>query len=119
MDRPFVVLDKLSDVPYRIQKLPQTKPIVVHADHLKLYYGETPLAWQIDDVSDDEISHVSLNGDVEMFETDVHNDSNDIDVNIESDINDNENERGEILKTPPRRTRCGRPINRPLKYSPD
>ncbi|XP_063436328.1 protein NYNRIN-like [Mytilus trossulus] len=116
---PFVVLEKLSDVLYRIQKLPQTKPIVVHVDHLKLYYGETPLAWQIDDVSDDEISHVSHNEDVEMFETDVHNDSNDIDVNIESDINDNENDRGEILKTPPRRTRCGRPVNRPLKYSPD
>ena len=38
---PYVVLDKLSDVTYRIQETEQSAPDVVHHDMLKLYYPRT------------------------------------------------------------------------------
>ena len=40
-DGPFVVLQRLSDVNYRIQKSPQHRPDIVHHDMLKLYYSRT------------------------------------------------------------------------------
>ena len=45
MDRyegPFTVLDKLSDVTYRIQQSPAKKPKVIHHDRLKPYYPRNP-----------------------------------------------------------------------------
>lgn len=34
---PFLIVDKISDLTYKIQKTPQTEPISVHIDHLKPY----------------------------------------------------------------------------------
>ena len=43
---PYKVLTKVNDVNYQIQKTPQHKPIVVHADHLKSYEGQDiPADW--------------------------------------------------------------------------
>ena len=42
-DGPFLVITRLSDVLYRIQKGPKSKPKVVHHDRLKVY-PSTPLA---------------------------------------------------------------------------
>ncbi|CAC5395695.1 Retrovirus-related Pol polyprotein from transposon 297,Retrovirus-related Pol polyprotein from transposon 17.6 [Mytilus coruscus] len=42
---PFIVVNKLNDVIYRIQKGPKTKPKVVHQDRLKPYLGENVPVW--------------------------------------------------------------------------
>ena len=41
-DGPYVVLDKLSDVTYRVQLAPNKKPKVIHHDRLKPYYPRDP-----------------------------------------------------------------------------
>ena len=38
-DGPFLVITRLSDVLYCIQKGPKSKPKVVHHDHLKVYHS--------------------------------------------------------------------------------
>ena len=42
---PYVVLNKLNDVIYRIQEGPKCKPKVVHQDRLKPYNGENIPEW--------------------------------------------------------------------------
>ncbi|VDI21707.1 Hypothetical predicted protein [Mytilus galloprovincialis] len=42
---PYIVVNKLNDVIYRIQKGPKTKPKVVHQDRLKPYLGEDVPVW--------------------------------------------------------------------------
>ncbi len=42
---PYVVLKRLSDVTFRIQKGPKTTPRVVHYNRLKKYFGENPPTW--------------------------------------------------------------------------
>ena len=42
---PFYVLDVLSDVTYRIQETPKTKPKVVHFNRLKTYVGADMPDW--------------------------------------------------------------------------
>ena len=45
---PYLVLRKLSDVNYQIQRDENTHPIVVHVDQLKPYEGTTPpLDWRL------------------------------------------------------------------------
>ena len=44
-DGPYLVLKKLSDVVYRIQKSPKSKPRVIHFDRLKPYKGEERESW--------------------------------------------------------------------------
>ncbi len=44
-DGPYLVIAKLSDVVYRIQKSPQSRPKVVHFDRLKPYEGEKLNSW--------------------------------------------------------------------------
>ena len=44
-DGPYLVITKLSDVVYRIQKSPQSKPKVVHFDRLKPYEGDPLESW--------------------------------------------------------------------------
>ena len=39
---PYKVIDKLTEVTYRIQKTPDSTCIVVHVDHLKPYESDTP-----------------------------------------------------------------------------
>ena len=42
---PYVVLKRISDVVYRIQKTPQSKPRVIHHDRLRPYEGEAVPTW--------------------------------------------------------------------------
>jgi hypothetical protein len=39
---PYLVLEKLSDLTYKIQKDENTLPVIVHVDHLKPYLGRNP-----------------------------------------------------------------------------
>ena len=42
---PYVVTGKFSDVVYKIQESPKSKPKVVHHDRLKPYCGENTPTW--------------------------------------------------------------------------
>ncbi len=44
-DGPFLVIRRMSDVLYRIQKCPKSKPNVVHHDRLKAYRGPNTPGW--------------------------------------------------------------------------
>lgn len=37
---PFLIVKKISDVTYKIQESPRSKPKVVHSDRLKPYKGK-------------------------------------------------------------------------------
>ena len=43
---PWMVIDRLSDVTYRIQQGPSGKPKVIHIDRLKTYFGDIPKRWR-------------------------------------------------------------------------
>ena len=45
---PYLVISVLSDVVYRIQKSPRTKPKVIHADRIKPYLGPPLKSWITD-----------------------------------------------------------------------
>ncbi len=42
---PFLVLQKINDVVYRIQLSPRIKPKIVHHNRLTPYQGQTPPSW--------------------------------------------------------------------------
>ena len=43
---PYLVLNRLGEVNYRVQKEPNSTPITVHIDHMKNYgHGDTPEVW--------------------------------------------------------------------------
>ncbi len=42
---PFVVVQKIDDLVYRIQRGPRTKAKVVHINRLRVYEGENPPTW--------------------------------------------------------------------------
>ena len=44
-DGPYLVIKRISDLVYRIQKGPKSKPKVVHHDRLKAYRGSNPPNW--------------------------------------------------------------------------
>jgi tRNA A37 threonylcarbamoyladenosine synthetase subunit TsaC/SUA5/YrdC len=41
-DGPYKIIGKLTDVTYRIQKSPKSKPLIVHYNRLKPYKGKLP-----------------------------------------------------------------------------
>ena len=42
---PFIVIQKVTDVTYKIQKTRRSEPFVCHVDTLKLYEGDNPPTW--------------------------------------------------------------------------
>ena len=49
---PFKVITRLSDVTYRIQLTPRSKPKIVHFDRLKPFEGPNPASWpELDDTN--------------------------------------------------------------------
>ena len=42
---PFLIIERLADVTYRIQKGPRGRPKVVHFDRLKAYMPQLPGEW--------------------------------------------------------------------------
>ena len=81
---PFLVVKRITDLTYRIQKTERQKSLVVHVDHLKIYEGRNPVQnWVpleglegrvgeenlgIDQVPDDLILESNLD-DVDLTET--------------------------------------------------
>jgi hypothetical protein len=57
---PFRVINRLSDVTYRIQKSVKAVPKVVHFDRLKLYTGDNPPVWK-----DKETIQMEVNDDLD------------------------------------------------------
>ncbi|VDI48927.1 Hypothetical predicted protein [Mytilus galloprovincialis] len=109
---PYKVKAKLSDVTYRIQETPTAKDIVVHVDHLKPHFGNVPVTWLPPEIEDEiqsdesDIEPPLLDFHLSFDET--HETENDIPLNI--DVNP--------CTPSPRRTRCGRTVKKPTKYSP-
>ena len=52
---PFLVIKRLSDVTYRIQRSPRAKRKVVHFDRLKPYHGTNGVNWLEDDSGTPEV----------------------------------------------------------------
>ena len=108
---PFKIIEKFSDVTYKIKEKPESREFTVHVDHLKPYLGTVPLPWSNNtDISD---------GESEEFETPEpslnlsESELGPVDIPVEDDPCYNR------YKTPsPRKTRCGRAIQKPNKYSP-
>lgn len=107
---PYKILEKLTEVTYKIQETPDSRVIIVHVDHLKPYLGELPLAW-----------HQHLDSDVE---SETSNEACDPDLSIQ-ETSDDESLIQEAYHSPPIPripsplvTRCGRTVRRPTKYSP-
>lgn len=121
---PYFVEAKVSDVLYKIKLLPTSKSLIVHVDHLKPYAGRNvPDGWQ------SEIPDFNVNHETELDE------QSESDVDDELNLSDDHFESFEIAnhsfdtpKSPfsvqdgnpvtPKRTRCGRQVKKPLKYSP-
>ena len=78
---PFLIVTQLSDVVFRIQASPRSKPMVVHADRLKPYEGEEKDRWTWQQPQE----RVEQDG-----ETDTPEIVNQIESELES-INGNEN----------------------------
>ncbi|CAG2247528.1 unnamed protein product [Mytilus edulis] len=116
---PYLIKRKITSVTYQIQRDPKSKDIVVHVDHLKPYNGrEIPEIWQ---VQDEQVENEPVYDDTQTLDF-LPDDFEDEEINeIGNPILDNSfNEREFTVEpvTPPRRTRCGRTVHKPLKYSP-
>ena len=48
---PFLILEMLSPLTAKIQKSAKTRPLTVHIDKLKAYWGDTPKSWVLPDDS--------------------------------------------------------------------
>ena len=57
---PYKVIDKITEVTYRIKKTPESSCIVVHVDHLKPYEGVSPPVSWIQEVSSLEDTNSEL-----------------------------------------------------------
>jgi hypothetical protein len=112
-----LVKQKLTDVLYRIHKSPNQRTLVVHVEHLKPYLGENvPELWQ------DETEVVT---EQDFIENGIFNDETDSQEYFEGEphIETPNRSREENIPTsepvtPPRLTRCGRQVNKLLKYTP-
>ena len=63
---PYLVVDRLSDVHYRIQKSPRALYRVVHADRLKLYTGPEIPSWEKKNTPETEPQPVELHPEEEQ-----------------------------------------------------
>lgn len=127
---PYLIRNKITDVLYQVQKEPNGRMLVIHVDDLVPYEGESiPEVWQNDseifsELTDFENQNLTDNSEVREFDL-LHDDADPQsfggEVSEIEDINQDlseENLNVPEFKTPPRLTRCGRQVRRPLKYSP-
>ena len=103
-DGPYLVVDKLSDLVFRIQKS-QTGPVIsVHVDHLKPYEGiSAPTSWLDGDINQ--------SNDQSMI-SETNNDSVNVDNGATSSPSDT------VAQSPEVRTRLGRLVKPRIRYSP-
>ena len=114
---PYLVKKKITSVTYQIQRNPQSREIIVHVDHLKPYMGrDIPEDWQNknDTVEDENVSNFDNMQILDYSPVDFDEINTSESQNFEGEVNEPFSE----PVTPPRRTRCGRTVNKPLKYSP-
>jgi len=83
---PYTVVKRLSDVTYRIQLTPKSKPKIVHFDRLKKYLGNNAPQWLIKE-GGIPIVPVELDVDVELENVDLDNE----DLHEQSLRDNNEN----------------------------
>ena len=105
---PYKVLQKITDVTYKIQESPNSRQIVVHVDHLKPYHGTVPTVWleKRDSDSDVDENYDTQAPDLSISEQEIGPDDANVSVR-------------ELPRTPsPKKSRCGRAIRKPVKYSP-
>lgn len=116
---PYLVRKKITFVTYQLQKDPHSTEIVVHIDHLKPYTRtgrDIPEVWR--NMNDTVESESSI---VESDRRSIDLPAVDLDATQAFESISVENEEiapVEEFITPPRRTRCGRRVNKPQKYSP-
>ena len=78
---PFLIVTQLSDVVFRIQASPRSKPVVVHADRLKPYEGEELNKWTweppqiVEDVTHTQELHKKKINDMKETNQDAESDS--------------------------------------------
>jgi hypothetical protein len=58
---PFLVLDRIGPVTYRIQKSAKADPLIVHVDKLKVYEGKTPTSWLLQPTSNSRLTENDAN----------------------------------------------------------
>ena len=80
---PYKIISRLSDVTYRIQLSPRTKPSVVHFDRLKPCEGSEPYVWNrhetqqpLDEPNTDETSDENNNDDPNNQDHEDHTEQN-------------------------------------------
>lgn len=80
-------MNKISDVTYRIQESPRSKPKVVHSDRLKPHKGENKPEWMIGDLVRGEVRDktVALDG------VNIHLGENRININSDHSVSDGVN----------------------------
>ena len=42
---PYLVVEKIGDLNYRVQETQQSRKITLHVDHIKAFEHETPPSW--------------------------------------------------------------------------
>lgn len=125
---PYLVKRKITCVTYQIQRDPQSKDIVAHVDHLKPFNGrEIPEIWQMPNNYNNE--NESIFTEDESNENVDQNQTLDVSMAEFNPDNMEKTNTGAFEppvgmdefnpeKTPDKRTRCGRQIHKPRKYSP-
>ncbi len=80
---PFLVIDKLCDVVFKIQRSVRTKPKVVHANRLKKYLGDNPpVSWLVphNSTSESATDIAESSNDTVLSEPDIPHDLPDEDI---------------------------------------
>ena len=104
---PYLVIEKMSDVTYKIQKDIDANPIIVHVDHLKPYLGRNqPENWLLQPsiLQNTNTTHDLSNSDHFNDNTDKTHDTSFIPVSSSTPV--------------PVRTRTGRVVKPRDRYSP-
>lgn len=113
---PYKILKKITSITYQIQRSPESKPIVVHVDHLKPFEGiQVPSVWSETDGGDNSYDLPSTPQPMHEANDDSYEGGSSGDDAEELPADDAYmSPQPEIL----RRSRWGRPIRRPCPYSP-
>ena len=106
---PFLIVSKVSDLVYGIQKDEVANRINVHVDHLKPYEGRNPPRNWLSDVSENNNQNVENSSQGHLLELSNNSEENSF---TDNDVNTVEN------PATPVRTRVGRVVKPRNRYSP-
>jgi hypothetical protein len=108
---PFLVVNRLSEVTYRIQRGPKTKMKVVHFDRLKPYKGEEKPTW-LENKMDKEQENNIIEEDNDKTILYEYNEE----IGVEK-ANDGNNQKSQSINNDARRS--GRNRNKPVRLGID